>query len=873
MRSKERNFRLLPILKTMQNTQLQAMQNQNNALLEALKTSQSAPSPLGGIDWQPIVQGALTGLAQSFGAQVSFPSPTTKQTTAAPATTSTDSSILSKLEILSSIVSQQGKAIEQQGKILEELSSTVSHLSQGFNTLTQLVAATTGTPSNNSGSNNSNESSSSSSPAPAASSDSPSSSSSAAPAVSPKFSPPEITPLEPYKGKLDLTKIVTADLESLINQNGSKLVYMAAWYNGKESKIFDITSYNYETQTMLKEFWLDLINNNIGSTLYFHNWTGYDAILSLIPLLDLHVHGFNFIPLMQNGQLISLKILKEIKGKNKTVLTIKDSLKLLPGSLAQLAKDFQVPTQKDHFPHYFLVEGNVAKTLSYEGPLPDYKYFEAKRTSQVEYAEMEQEFKINSKPWNFIEISQKDILGDVESQYQILVQYFKTLREAFPINPMKNLSVPGIAFTTWRTVKLPLLNKEGFKVYDLSRSLDNRFRGAYLGGIVDVYKPHLLGKGYYYDVNSLYPTAMCRPMQVGMPTPAIITPSEFKQGQFFGFLEATVQAPLVDTPSGYIGLLPIRYNNRLVCPGGTFKGFFFSEELKFAQNNGYTILGIGEAYAFQRGVNTFKTLIEQLNTMKVKAQLEGKSVLRAISKLEMNSMYGRFGMHTPELKHAIVNSQQLDKLIKDSKILEHISLGTLDLITYALDTSLKDFSKSKDMFKLRKYLKGLPGQTNVPISAAVASYSRIIINELKLLALNLKLNIYYSDTDSLVVDGPLPENLLDSATLGMLKLEHRFSEGIFVMPKVYFLELENGRTVTKCKGYSGRLSKQHYLELLKGDVIELNVTRWRRSLELGTVQIMKNLPYRLNPQLNKRNKVFDLKGKWIDTLPLLLDTC
>jgi len=35
------------------------------------------------------------------------------------------------------------------------------------------------------------------------------------------------------------------------------VVFMAAWYNGKESKFFDITAHNYDTNTMLKEFWLD----------------------------------------------------------------------------------------------------------------------------------------------------------------------------------------------------------------------------------------------------------------------------------------------------------------------------------------------------------------------------------------------------------------------------------------------------------------------------------------------------------------------------------------------------------------------------------------------------------------------------------------
>jgi DNA polymerase elongation subunit (family B) len=90
----------------------------------------------------------------------------------------------------------------------------------------------------------------------------------------------------------------------------------------------------------------------------------------------------------------------------------------------------------------------------------------------------------------------------------------------------------------------------------------------------------------------------------------------------------------------------------------------------------------------------------------------------------------------------------------------------------------------------------------------------MIINEFKLLALSLGLEIYYSDTDSLVVNGPLPPEVCDSAELGQLKLEHTFKEGIFAAPKIYYLELEDGSAVTKCKGYSGKLSKEQYLEVM-----------------------------------------------------------
>jgi DNA polymerase elongation subunit (family B) len=107
----------------------------------------------------------------------------------------------------------------------------------------------------------------------------------------------------------------------------------------------------------------------------------------------------------------------------------------------------------------------------------------------------------------------------------------------------------------------------------------------------------------------------------------------------------------------------------------------------------------------------------------------------------------------------------------------------------------------------------VPSKTNVAIASAVTSYSRIIINSHKLTALNEGLKIYYSDTDSLVVNGPLPSHLLDNAELGKLKLEHQIREGIFVMPKVYYLETTEGKEITKTKGLPGKLSKAQYLSL------------------------------------------------------------
>jgi hypothetical protein len=146
----------------------------------------------------------------------------------------------------------------------------------------------------------------------------------------------------------------------------------------------------------------------------------------------------------------------------------------------------------------------------------------------------------------------------------------------------------------------------------------------------------------------------------------------------------------------------------------------------------------------------------------------------------------------------------------------------------------------------------------------------MIINQHKLTAINAGLNIYYSDTDSLVVDGKLPDHLLDNTKLGLLKLEYEIKEGIFAMPKVYFLETMDGKIVTKCKGYPGKLDRSAYLSLIQGETITgLSVNKWYRSLCDSSVQIRRNLPYKLRFTFNKRQQVFE-NGKWVNTKPIIL---
>lgn len=159
---------------------------------------------------------------------------------------------------------------------------------------------------------------------------------------------------------------------------------------------------------------------------------------------------------MNHGEMMSITIL----NKGRVVLTIKDSMRILPSSLASLARDWQVETQKDHFPHYFNPL-ELYGTLDWSGPIPAYEYFEPKRTSIGDYDAMVLEFQ--GKIWSFLEVSQSYIMSDVKALYQILRSFFETLASKFPIDPLTALSAPSIAFKIWRTVQLPVIKQRRLK--------------------------------------------------------------------------------------------------------------------------------------------------------------------------------------------------------------------------------------------------------------------------------------------------------------------------------------------------------------------------------------------------------------------------
>ena len=140
-----------------------------------------------------------------------------------------------------------------------------------------------------------------------------------------------------------------------------------------------------------------------------------------------------------------------------------------------------------------------------------------------------------------------------------------------------------------------------------------------------------------------------------------------------------------------------------------------------------------------------------------------------ISKLLMNSLYGRWGMDYEQYKHFI--TEDLDPYLEKFNILEEI-----------------DFNNGKKLIKCSPLhvnevnINLIKANVNISIAAAIAGYARVYMTQFKN---NPNIKLLYSDTDSIAVLKALVNDLVDASKLGMLKLEAVFTEALFLAPKLW----------------------------------------------------------------------------------------
>ena len=645
--------------------------------------------------------------------------------------------------------------------------------------------------------------------------------------------------------------IIVWDCETYVDKITKKLIpYACGWRLGEDTmnKKSTLKTYwlaDFDGRTDLEKaknmVWNSikdlLILSNNGYSVYCHNLSGFDGpilidILKDIPHLNIKLYerklGFDIsyptdkmddawkeLCVASHGGTSKLNKYKKVK------LSFKDSYRVLPLSLRKLAKAFDVSVQKSTFPHHLA----SYDMLDYCGVSPTDP---------------------NDKNWSFRGTSVKYLENDLNSLYLVLIAFLLVIQRKYMLNFYQYRSLPSLALAIYRAKFMPRV-----KIPVLSGLIANTIRSAYFGGRIEVFKP-VVKDGYLYDVNSLYPSCMLNDMPAGIPTyvykPCLDT--------FFGFAEADVVAPNIRKP-----FLPRRIEGRTVFTLGSFRGWYFSEELKYAKSLGYQI-NLQQGYKFERGKHIFTKYINHFYAMKKQAS---STYEYYVAKLMMNSLYGRFGLKNEQTRSTFVDKEEFNKIVEEHEIDKFHEYDENNYyVEYKKVPAPKLTGWSAEFFKKvlvnEQEKQGI--KSSISIAAAITSYGRITMYKFI-----VRPDCHYTDTDSIVLSTKLDDEHVNN-NLGGFKLEYAIADGIFVSPKAYAIKTADDQSVVKFKGISkGRASRGDLYRLYSGETIRFNLQRMYRNYLTGIHSRCTEIT--INPSNDPlKYKVRDTKGRWIDTYPM-----
>lgn len=117
-----------------------------------------------------------------------------------------------------------------------------------------------------------------------------------------------------------------------------------------------------------------------------------------------------------------------------------------------------------------------------------------------------------------------------------------------------------------------------------------------------------------------------------------------------------------------------------------------------------------------------------------------------IAKLFLNSLYGRFGLNPSLSSHIISSKKEIDDILsKNLPFLEdRIDIGEFSLCSF--------------------YNNRSNVSSNVAIASFVTAYARVLMTKY---FNNKEYNLFYTDTDSIIIDKPLSSDLVHDSKMGL----------------------------------------------------------------------------------------------------------
>lgn len=529
---------------------------------------------------------------------------------------------------------------------------------------------------------------------------------------------------------MKLSRCFAADFETTTDENDCRVWAYAV------CNVDDYTDFRYGNS--IEEFF-DFCSNPVSNyKIWFHNLK-FDGVYIINYLLN---NGFEWVAdrkdkgdktfttlITDMGQFYSIVVYFKVTNHHTNKVEIYDSLKIFPNfSVERIAKGFNLPISK--------------LAIDYD----EYREPGHQLTGQeIDY-----------------------IRNDVEIVARALKEMFSRglTKMTIASDAMQNFKD---GFKGFRK-KLPLLDPE----------VDADIRKSYRGGFTyvnDIWKEKRVGKGVVLDVNSLYPSCMSSPYELPYGQPK----------RFSGKYEADDLYPLYvqsitcsfDIKKGKIPSIQIRNHLSFVANeyvkstnGKEITLFLTTPDFELFQEQ-YNIHNpiYNGGWKFKAATGLFDDYINYWTEQKIKAGKEGNAPLRQISKLLLNSLYGRTALSgTARQKGPYLQDDIVKFRLLPPETRETVYIPVAAFITaYGRERTIRTSQTIKD-YTLKKY-----GEDRY----------------------------YYSDTDSIhasLTDEDLEELKdiikIDDYKLGYWAKEAEFDRAIYIRQKCYIEEIKGKLQVT-----------------------------------------------------------------------------
>lgn len=438
-------------------------------------------------------------------------------------------------------------------------------------------------------------------------------------------------------------------------------------------------------------------------------------------------HSFSTL-ITDMNEYYKIEVYFRIHGHHTSKVTFFDSLKIFPNfSVANVATGFNLPLRKLEI---------------------DYK---KKRPVGYELDQQEIDY----------------IRNDVEIMAMALNHMFRQGQTKMTIasDAMSDFKKRIVGFRK----KFPLLPKE----------VDEDIRKSYRGGFTyvnEVWQGKEVGRGIVLDVNSLYPSCMLQPLPYGEP---IFYEGKYEDDLIYPLYIQCITCSFEIKPNKIPSIqlknnLSFRANEYLKSSNGEIVSLVLTSvdlELFFKQYNVSNLSWCG-GWKFRAAKGLFDDYINHWMAQKIQAGKDGNAPLKQISKLLLNSLYGRFGISgTARSKQPFLNSD--------------------GVIQYA---PLEPNERQTCFIPVACFVTSLGRYKTITTSQAIRDFTIKKYGEDR---------YYYSDTDSChanLSDEDLEELKdiiqIDDLKLGYWAKEAEFTRAIYIRQKCYIEEVDGKTCVT-----------------------------------------------------------------------------